>query len=601
MAEVGIISLIVQIADVGLRLSLRLYTFGETIASADGTISSISKDVSLTSTVLKELGCNLEKDKEAQICSETAIKTAEDVVQECLKVFQEIDAMLEKTVASSGSSGEPKAKWTTIMAGKLKWPFLQPKMQLLRSNLDKLKITLLLMLNVMTYARQLTERTQPDPQLEHHRKLIEDLARSKDEYTRKFDVLTRAIMDQSSSGLAPEYKSFPFFTEAQEFPVWPSTPSRQDESNRILYQLKTYGGLINSLLQNIQAVENNLEPLLGARIRDDIIFTHRRETRRFECLHGRTYLQRAINGVAWDMIESELRIQGEVCTAVDPFRTYDNLVQPPSQGSYEMALGGPSDSNLDRRSPQLSLRLHHHNRPDPTPQFQYQGAQLMCQLHGMSPTQKPSVPTAAVVGIADGSRRSRKRGRLRNNNPRCVPASQNGRDEVSTGGMDPLIPGLDFADPANVPSLPLENLGHQWGAYVPETSGLETFGVDSGPQVDTLPPSHSRARSISPNKTRSFAYSPSAEVGLDESEMCRADPELLNHSDFDISPRDKWLSVANVASIMKDALPKHAKISKDAKESMQECVSEFISFITSEGMGTKSGGDCSVQSHTDYL
>ncbi|GAA0176348.1 DNA-binding transcription factor [Lithospermum erythrorhizon] len=33
---------------------------------------------------------------------------------------------------------------------------------------------------------------------------------------------------------------------------------------------------------------------------------------------------------------------------------------------------------------------------------------------------------------------------------------------------------------------------------------------------------------------------------------------------------------------MKKALPGNAKISKDAKETVQECVSEFISFITGE-------------------
>ncbi|KAL9041161.1 MAG: hypothetical protein Q9214_004203 [Letrouitia sp. 1 TL-2023] len=39
---------------------------------------------------------------------------------------------------------------------------------------------------------------------------------------------------------------------------------------------------------------------------------------------------------------------------------------------------------------------------------------------------------------------------------------------------------------------------------------------------------------------------------------------------------------APVARIMKTALPENAKIAKEAKECMQECVSEFISFITSE-------------------
>ena len=45
---------------------------------------------------------------------------------------------------------------------------------------------------------------------------------------------------------------------------------------------------------------------------------------------------------------------------------------------------------------------------------------------------------------------------------------------------------------------------------------------------------------------------------------------------------------APVARIMKSALPENAKIAKEAKECMQECVSEFISFITSEGMSTTS-------------
>ncbi|CAM8952966.1 unnamed protein product [Rhodiola kirilowii] len=46
--------------------------------------------------------------------------------------------------------------------------------------------------------------------------------------------------------------------------------------------------------------------------------------------------------------------------------------------------------------------------------------------------------------------------------------------------------------------------------------------------------------------------------------------------------QDRLLPIANVSRIMKKALPANAKISKDAKETVQECVSEFISFITGE-------------------
>lgn len=42
------------------------------------------------------------------------------------------------------------------------------------------------------------------------------------------------------------------------------------------------------------------------------------------------------------------------------------------------------------------------------------------------------------------------------------------------------------------------------------------------------------------------------------------------------------MPIANVIRIMRRILPPHAKISDDAKETIQECVSEYISFITGE-------------------
>jgi nuclear transcription Y subunit beta len=46
--------------------------------------------------------------------------------------------------------------------------------------------------------------------------------------------------------------------------------------------------------------------------------------------------------------------------------------------------------------------------------------------------------------------------------------------------------------------------------------------------------------------------------------------------------QDRFLPIANVSRIMKKSLPANAKISKEAKETVQECVSEFISFVTGE-------------------
>lgn len=50
----------------------------------------------------------------------------------------------------------------------------------------------------------------------------------------------------------------------------------------------------------------------------------------------------------------------------------------------------------------------------------------------------------------------------------------------------------------------------------------------------------------------------------------------------ELREQDRWLPINNVARLMKNTLPSSAKVSKEAKECMQECVSEFISFVTSE-------------------
>ncbi|TNN33519.1 Nuclear transcription factor Y subunit beta [Liparis tanakae] len=64
------------------------------------------------------------------------------------------------------------------------------------------------------------------------------------------------------------------------------------------------------------------------------------------------------------------------------------------------------------------------------------------------------------------------------------------------------------------------------------------------------------------------------------------DENLNDHDDGSIKEnfreQDIYLPIANVARIMKNAVPQTGKIAKDAKECVQECVSEFISFITSE-------------------
>lgn len=72
-------------------------------------------------------------------------------------------------------------------------------------------------------------------------------------------------------------------------------------------------------------------------------------------------------------------------------------------------------------------------------------------------------------------------------------------------------------------------------------------------------------------------------ASIDNSFVEKEEIESPEIGDSDIiREQDRLLPIANVARIMKQAVPTNAKIAKEAKECVQECVSEFISFVTSE-------------------
>ena len=87
--------------------------------------------------------------------------------------------------------------------------------------------------------------------------------------------------------------------------------------------MQNYGHLINRLLGEINAVEYCIEPIIGSRIRDDVVVTHRREADRLGSLHGRKRLKATITGIAWDLIKT-LSDTGES----DPSSTGNDVREP---------------------------------------------------------------------------------------------------------------------------------------------------------------------------------------------------------------------------------------------------------------------------------
>lgn len=149
---VGLAASVLQIADLGWKVSYKLYAFSTRVHDTGKSIELISQDISATGAILKQLGDAVEEDEEAKpasrLCSQGLIDAAGKLVEECKDLFKEIDL----GISGSGKGGN---KVVLGFRQKLKWSYLEPRVELLRMNLERLKSSLAIMLNVLIYAEQL--------------------------------------------------------------------------------------------------------------------------------------------------------------------------------------------------------------------------------------------------------------------------------------------------------------------------------------------------------------------------------------------------------------------------------------------------------------
>lgn len=147
LEAIGIAASIIQIADLGTKLSVKLFTFYRQIQNVNQSIQSLSSDVALTCAILRELGESLKEDEQSKLCSPEAHLTAQQVLKQCEDVLRQIQEMIN----ASGCSG--KSRWQQATT-KLKNVLNEPKVGLLKGSLERLKSTMLLLLNVIMFASQ---------------------------------------------------------------------------------------------------------------------------------------------------------------------------------------------------------------------------------------------------------------------------------------------------------------------------------------------------------------------------------------------------------------------------------------------------------------
>lgn len=82
----GIAVGVLQIADLGGKLSVKLFTLSRKVKNADRSIDGISQDIVTTVAAIQQLGSGL-KDEQWRLCSQEAVSTARNMIDECNNFF----------------------------------------------------------------------------------------------------------------------------------------------------------------------------------------------------------------------------------------------------------------------------------------------------------------------------------------------------------------------------------------------------------------------------------------------------------------------------------------------------------------------------------
>jgi hypothetical protein len=171
---------IVGIVSFGLGLAKTLQAFVDSVIEAEETIILIVAEVNATASTLKRLQDFIEQDKAASdqqhrttIFNDTGLKEIGACALQCQKIYVQIIVLIEKASMPNGEEGSkdtnppaPAAddpngpavrlavfsKNVTKLGRKMKWPWLEPRIKRCQEHLGRLKVSLLLSLQVFFIA-----------------------------------------------------------------------------------------------------------------------------------------------------------------------------------------------------------------------------------------------------------------------------------------------------------------------------------------------------------------------------------------------------------------------------------------------------------------
>lgn len=154
MEAIGAVASIIGIVTAGAKLSIALFEFGNSIGSAGAEVRAIGTEISLFCAVLKQLERTLSKARNRRY-SISAIEVTQQILDQCRKIFQEIEGLIGGLQRTKDEFSEPSIS----LKGRVKWTLVKrSQMRMHRATLESCKITLHIMLTTLEFAQKVSSR-----------------------------------------------------------------------------------------------------------------------------------------------------------------------------------------------------------------------------------------------------------------------------------------------------------------------------------------------------------------------------------------------------------------------------------------------------------
>jgi hypothetical protein len=136
------IASIIGVAGAGFRLSLILNAVSCEIGNIGMEVHTISKNVTLFAMMLKQIGAVLQSPD--SVHSHEAVLTAKSIADESTRVFDEINDMLDRV-----RTKRIEGSFIPTIEQRFKWCFKKHRVAYLLAQLENLKLSLTLMLQIL--------------------------------------------------------------------------------------------------------------------------------------------------------------------------------------------------------------------------------------------------------------------------------------------------------------------------------------------------------------------------------------------------------------------------------------------------------------------